>query len=178
MVQDLSILGVKELLKLEAAIVTEFRARGLARTNNKPLGDIAEHVVLAARGGILEPNSTKSHDITDPLGRRIQVKALGGLEVGRSGNFSFFRSFDFDIAVFLAFAVETCDLVFAREVTGSEVEAVARYIPHVNAHRATLRQVEDLGFDVTAEMQAAYESLDGNVAGFRHGITSAGQGKM
>ena len=55
---DLTNLRVRELLQLEASIVSELRGRGLVRTNNKPLGDIAEQVVLAARGGVLEPNST------------------------------------------------------------------------------------------------------------------------
>lgn len=91
---------MKDLLQLEAAIVSELRGRGLVRTNNKPLGDIAEQIVLAARGGGLEPNSTKSHDVTSLDGRRIQVKAMGACKVGRAGTFSPFRSFGFDTAVF------------------------------------------------------------------------------
>ena len=123
-VPDLKTLRVRELLQLEASIVSELRGRGLVRTNNKPLGDIAEQVVLAARGGVLEPNSTKSHDVTDQSGRRVQVKAMGGRVVGRSGKFSPFRSFDFDTAVFLIFAAETFELVLAREVDADSVEAV------------------------------------------------------
>ena len=42
---DLARLTVKELLLLEASIVTELRRREL-RTSNKPIGDIAEHIVL------------------------------------------------------------------------------------------------------------------------------------
>ena len=94
MLVDLRGLGVKDLLQLEASIVSELRNRGLVRTNNKPLGDIAEQVVLRARGGALAPNSTKSHDISDPRGRRLQVKAMGKRSGGRSGRFSPFRSFD------------------------------------------------------------------------------------
>ena len=40
-VPDLKTLRVSELLHLEASIVSELRGRGLVRTNNKPLGDIA-----------------------------------------------------------------------------------------------------------------------------------------
>ena len=43
---DLSGLRVRDLLRLEAGVVAELRDRGLVRTNNKPLGDIAEQVVL------------------------------------------------------------------------------------------------------------------------------------
>ena len=160
---DLTNLRVRELLQLEASIVSELRGRGLVRTNNKPLGDIAEQVVLAARGGVLEPNSTKSHDVTDQSGRRIQVKAMGGRVVGRSGKFSPFRSFDFDTAVFLIFASETFELVLAREVRADAIEAVARYSSHTNGRQPTLRQVESLGLDVTIEMREAFAALDPDV---------------
>ena len=160
MQRDLSSLKVKELLQLEAGVVAELRDRGLVRTNNKPLGDIAERIVLVARGGRLEPNSAKSHDVTDPEGRRIQVKAMGGRIAGRSGQFSTFRSFDFDIGIFLVFESITFDLVLAREVTANDIEAVARYSAHTNGRAPTLRQIENLGVDVSHEMRGAYEALD------------------
>ncbi len=157
---DLSRLGVRGLLRLEAGVVSELRRRGLVRTNNKPLGDIAEQVVLTARGGVLEPNSTKSHDVKDPRGRRLQVKAMGGRAAGRSGKFSPFRSFDFDAAVFLVFAAETFELRLAREVPADAVEVVARHSSHTNGRELTLGQLKSLGIDVTDEMRAAYEALD------------------
>lgn len=161
---DLSRLRVPELLRLEADIVTELRKRELVRTSNKPLGDIAEQVVLAARGGTLEPNSAKSHDVTTPAGQRIQVKAMGGRAAGRAGKFSPFRSFDFETAVFLMFEPEGFELCLAREVLPTEIKAVARYSKHTNGRQPTLRQVESLGKDVTQEMSAAYASLDDGIA--------------
>lgn len=163
MLPDLTGLRVKDLLQLESRVVLELRSRGLVRTNNKPLGDIAEQVVLRARGGTLAPNSTKSHDIADPLGHRIQVKAMGGRSAGRAGKFSPFRSFEFDVAVFLVFDAEEFNLVLARELTVIEIEAVARYSPHTNGRQPTLRQIENLGSDVTEEMRSAYDSLDDNM---------------
>lgn len=170
MLPDVSSLKVRELLRLESIIIAEFRRRSLVRTNNKPLGDIAEQVVLAARGGTLEPNSTKSHDVTDPEGRRIQVKAMGGRLAGRSSKFSPFRSFDFDTAVFLVFAAETFELTLGREVPADAVKAVARYSTHTNGHQPTLRQVENLGVDVTDEMRAAYEALDADAVEWRFAL--------
>lgn len=172
---NLAALRVRDLLRLEAGIISELRGRGLVRTNNKPLGDIAEQVVLAARGGVLEANSTKSHDVSDQNGRRIQVKAMGGRVAGRSGKFSPFRSFDFDTAVFLVFAAETFELVLAREVRPDAVEAVARYSSHTNGRQPTLRQIEGLGADVLVEMQAAYEALDAYGVDFHSGLTSGGR---
>ncbi|MFT3971630.1 MAG: hypothetical protein QM695_15485 [Micropruina sp.] len=158
---DLTNLSIPELLSLEAGIVTELTRRGLVRTRNKPLGDIAEQVVLQARGGALEPNSTKSHDITTPTGRRIQVKAMGTRAAGSSGKFSPFRSFDFDTAVFLVFEHGAFELVLAREVPASEVDLLARYSEHTNGKQPTLRQIRNAGVDVTDEMRAAYAALDG-----------------
>jgi hypothetical protein len=155
---DLTGVKVPALLGL-ASIVEELRRRGLVRSNNKPLGDIAEQVVLAARGGVLEPNSTKSHDITTPAGVRIQVKAMGARTTA-SGKFSPFRSFDFDTAVFLVFSAASFDLVLAREVSNVEVDSISRYSEHTNGKQPTLSQVRGAGVDVTQEMQAAYMALD------------------
>ncbi|MEJ5928845.1 hypothetical protein WG915_09515 [Corynebacterium sp. H128] len=164
MLPDVSKLRVKELLQTEAAIVAELRQRGLVRTNNKPLGDIAEQVVLAARGGILEPNSTKSHDVTTPGGHRIQVKAMGRRMGGKKGKFSPFRSFDFDTAVFLVFESQSFELILAREVSAKDVEAVSGYSAHTNGRQPTLSQIECTGVDVATEMRAAYAALDIGVA--------------
>ena len=161
-------LSVKDLLRLEASIVSELRDRDLVRTNNKPLGDIAEQVVFVARGGVLEPNSTKTHDVTDTDGHRIQVKAMGVRMARRAAKFSPFRSFDFDTAVFLVFASDTFKLSLAREVGADEIEAVARYSSHTNGRQPTLRQIESLGVDVTGEMRKAYAMLDANIVEFRH----------
>lgn len=156
---DLTGVKVPALLGLEASIVEELRRRGLVRSNNKPLGDIAEQVVLAARGGVLEANSTKSHDITTPAGVRIQVKGMGARTTA-SGKFSPFRSFDFDAAIFLLFAAPSFDLVLAREVSSGEVDSMSRYSEHTNGKQPTLAQVRGAGVDVAAEMQAAYLTLD------------------
>lgn len=158
---NLSEMGVRELLRLEAAITAEFKRRGLARTNNKPLGDIAEQVVLRARGGVLEPNSTKSHDVTTPGGSRIQVKAMGGRAAGTAAKFSPFRSFDFDSAIFLVFDGESFELVEAYEIPASAIDEHIRRSPHVNGKQPNLRQVRALGLDIADEMRVAFARLEG-----------------
>ncbi len=157
---DLTRLGVRDLLRLEAAIVTELRRRSLVRTKNKPLGDIAEQVVLRARGGVLEPNSTKSHDITTPEGVRIQVKAITCRSRGSTGKFSPFRSADYDTAVFLVFNAEDFDLDEAYEVPADSIEQSVVLSAHVNGRAPTLHQVRRLGSDVLPEMKAAFAIID------------------
>lgn len=175
MLRDVSRLRVRELLQVEASVIAELRQRGLVRTNNKPLGDIAEQVVLAARDGVLEPKSMKSHDITDPGGRQIQVKAMGGRVAGKAGKFSPFRGFDFDSGVFLVFESQTFELAFAREVSANDIEAMSHYSVHTNGRQSTLRQIENAGTDVTDEMRAAYAALDGDAMEFRSGLTPGGK---
>ncbi len=168
MLPDVSRLRVRELLQVEVSIVAELRQRGVVRTNNKPLGDIAEQVVLAARGGVLEANSMKSHDLTDPSDRRIQVKAMGGRAASKTGKFSPFRCFDFDIAVFLVFESQTFELALARGVSANDIETVSRYSAHTNGRQPTLRQIENAGTDVTDEMRDAYAALDDDAVELRH----------
>lgn len=154
---DLPQLQVRELLRLEAAISAELRRRELTRTNNNPLGDIAEQIVLRARGGVLEPNSTKSHDITSSEGRRIQVKGMGVRSGGAASRFSAFRSDGFDSAVFLVFD-QAFDLAEAYEMSAAEVMGF-RFIPHVNGRQPSLHEVRSRGSDVVAEMRRAWDAL-------------------
>jgi hypothetical protein len=166
---DLAQLGVRDLLRLDVAAIAELRARGLVRTNNKPLADIAEQIVLRARGGVLEPNSTKSYDITTADGQRIQVKAMGDRSAAIAAKFSPFRSVDFHSAIFLVFDAE-CDLTAAYEIPADSVNDHVRFAAHVNGRQPTLREVRALGTDVVDEMRAAYSGLDGGVAEFRFNV--------
>jgi len=157
---DVTRLSVKNLLLLEASVVKELRRRELVRTNNKPLGDIAEYIVWMARGGVLEPNSTKSHDITTASGQRIQVKAMANRAAGAGAKFSPFRSAGYHTAVFLVFDL-AFEIAEAYEVGAEQIEEHVRFVPHVAGRQPTLTQVRALGGDITAEMRAAYAGIDG-----------------
>ncbi|WP_150462936.1 DUF6998 domain-containing protein [Nesterenkonia ebinurensis] len=156
---DLTEMPVPDLLTLERLIVSELHRRNLVRTQNKPLGDIAEAVVHKARGGTLEPNSTKSHDVTTLQSQRIQVKAMTQRRRGASSRFSQFRSLEFNTAVFLVFSADDFSITEAYETSADVVEREARYSAHTNARQPTLRQVRTLGVDITEEMQTAYEGI-------------------
>lgn len=155
---ELSDLSPRQLLRLDIQILGELKRRGLVRGNNKPLGDIAEYIVLLARGGVLEPNSTKSHDVTTATGRKIQVKARSMARLAEG--FSSFRSFDFDTAIFLVFDPVTLDLTMAREVPSAEVESGGWAHQWTRSKIITGSRVQALGVDVTEEMRAAYTQLD------------------
>ena len=154
-------LTVRQLLASHVAILDELLRRRVVRTRNSPLGDLAETVALRAYGGTLAPNSEKSYDLTTPDGRRVQVKArLVDPADSRSQNFSAFRSFDFDDALFLLLDATTYDLIWARELTSETTQAIGRRVEHTNSSAIVVRNVAAAGLDVTATVRSAYDSID------------------
>src|SRR5690606_35966939 len=55
--------SVGELLSAYRDILASLRARGLVRTNNAPIGDLAEYCAALVYDGLLSPNSEKSYDL-------------------------------------------------------------------------------------------------------------------
>jgi len=152
---------VRELLAAYVSIIDELLSRGLVRTRNPPLGDIAEHIVWKAYGGQLAANSAKSYDIIDAAGRRVQVKARAiGLGDSRTQAFSAIRSWDLDVIVFLNIDSATYDLVWARELTVDEAMAIGRRRELTNSSAANISNVHSAGIDVTDRIRAAYVGLD------------------
>jgi len=152
---------VRELLAAYVSIIDELLSRGLVRTRNPPLGDIAEHIVWKAYGGQLAANSAKSYDIIDAAGRRVQVKARAiGLRDNRTQAFSAIRSWDLDVIVFLNIDSATYDLVWARELTVDEAMAIGRRRELTNSSAVYLSNVHSAGIDVTERIRAAYVGLD------------------
>lgn len=158
---DPAALTVRQLLAPSLAVIDELLRRGLIRTRNSPLGDLAESLALRAYGGELAPNSEKSFDLRTADGLRLQVRARPvRLDDKRSQTFSAFRSWDFDAALILLFDASTYDLAWAREVDRAETKALGRRVEHTNSYAIVARQVQRAGVDVTAKVAAAYERLD------------------
>jgi len=154
-------LSVRQLLASYLAVLDELLRRGLVRTRNSPLGDIAETLALRAYGGALAPNSEKSYDLLTADDRRIQVKArLVDPRDTRSQMFSAFRSWSFDSALFLLFDASTYDLIWARELTREETEVIGRRVEHTNSTAILVRGVATSGTDVTERLAAAYDRID------------------
>jgi hypothetical protein len=158
-------LSVRQLLASYVAVLDELMRRGLVRTRNSPLGDLAESLALRAYGGVLAPNSEKSYDLLTANHRRIQVKArLVDPRDRRSQNFSAFRSWNFDSALFLLFDTNTYDLIWARELTRDETEAIGRRVERTNSSAILVRGVAASGTDITVRLAEAYDRID-EVAG-------------
>lgn len=155
-----------ELLRQYAGILRELRSRGIIRTLNAPAGDLAETLTARAYSGSLAPNSEKSWDVTADDGRLLQVKSrvIAATALTKPIQFSIFRSWDFDAAVFVVIAAETYEILAAFEVPADAVRGRAGVSAWVGGQRLTLSLV-GLGalpgcVDVTARLQAALADLD------------------
>lgn len=151
----------RQLLRLYAALLRELVERGVLRSRNAPAGDLAELLAADAYDGRLAPASEKAWDVRAGDGRTVQVKCRVQGE-GRAGNFSFLRSFDFDVAVFVRLDASTYDVVSAIEVPADQLEAIASFSPHVNGWRIGARRaLLDLpgAVDLTDRFRVALDRL-------------------
>ena len=114
----------------------------------------------------MAPNSEKSWDVRAADGRLLQVKSrvIAASALTKPVQFSVFRSWDFDAAVFLVLAAESHDVLGAFEVKSGVVRARASAVALVGGERITLSLAVLAALpdcvDVTARLQAALELLD------------------
>ena len=154
------------LLQTYARILTELVDRGVTRSRNAPVGDVAEFLVAAAYEGTLAPPSEKSWDVLDCKGRKIQVKSrLVLADKKGTQQYSPFRSWDFDQCVFVTFDAYSYDVIRGLEVPVDSIRALASPVPHVGATAArvhTKTAFADLPgtVDVTERLREAMEALD------------------
>ena|SRR5215216_3366846 len=99
---DLSALSDGELIAVFGDVMAALRERGVVRSDNNPIADIAERLVADYYGGKLAAPNEKSYDVVARDGRKLQVKALRLTRPSASG-LSPFRSHDFDAAVIVVF---------------------------------------------------------------------------
>ncbi|MGH8894564.1 MAG: DUF6998 domain-containing protein [Actinomycetes bacterium] len=163
---EISNLTSRELLQTYAAILTELVDRGVTRSRNAPVGDVAEFLVGVAYDGKLAPPSEKSWDVLAADQRKIQVKSRLVIP-GATGTqqYSPFRSWDFHVCVFLTFNAFTYDLLTALEVPAEGIRSVASPVPHVGSTAARVHTKTRLlelpgAIDVTALLQEVMDRLD------------------
>ena len=137
----------------------------MTRSRNAPAGDIAEFLVRLAYNGELAPPSEKSWDVRGSDERKIQVKCRLVVP-GSIGTqqFSPFRSWDFDVCVFIMFDAFTYDVLRALEVPSAGVQAgrarpACRRHSRTSAHEGRLHRCP-WAIDVTSRLQSVMEHLD------------------
>jgi hypothetical protein len=160
---DLRSRSTLQLLRLYADILTELVRRKVTRSRNAPAGDLAEWIAVTLYNGTLAPQSEKSWDVRAPDGRLIQVKArLIAQGDNRSHVYSPFRSWDFDVCLFIVLDAHTYDVVRAVEVPVAAVQAATSWSKHVNGNRVSTKvQLLKLdgAVDRTDETSAVIDTL-------------------
>jgi hypothetical protein len=152
---DVGQLTVGELLATYAKILDELRDRGLIRTNNAPVGDLAEYACVIAYGGELAKNSEKSYDLVAADGRLIQVKVRNvDTTTSPSQIFSSIRSFGFDACIFIL--VEHGSVTAAFEWSPEEVRTHGKHRAHTNSTVVRVGQLHSAGINVTEQIRAAW----------------------
>jgi hypothetical protein len=130
----------RELLGDWAAIMRALRDREVIRTNNNPIGDIAEAIVHQHYGGERGSFSQAGWDIKTTDGKRLQVKALRRMPSSKRRNLSPIRDQDYDAVVIVIFdenfAVEQ-GLRVSREL----VESTFEHKPYLNGRIITVTNV-------------------------------------
>lgn len=158
-------LTVKEVLRLQGAIVQELRDRHVIRTRNV-VGELAETVVARAFGGVTAPPSQAGWDVL--VGhRKLQVKCRM-VEEGerRTQQFTPFGVDDAETAadafVFVVLNAVTYEVVWALEIATGDVVTMSSPVPRSSKRRVNVRQVRacTTAVDVTSPVREAYAELD------------------
>jgi hypothetical protein len=128
---DLQSISVRELLALWASALRELRDRGVVRTFNNPIGDIAEELVALHYGGERGSFSQKSWDVR--FGNELlQVKALRRTGTRTRRNLSPIRSEDGYTAVIVVIFTEELRVDGALRIPRQVVNELFPLRPHVN----------------------------------------------
>ena len=127
-----------ELLADWAAVMRELRRRDVIRTNNNPVGDIAEAIVHAHYGGTRAGFSQAGWDVTTDHGERIQVKAMRLTPTTKRRNVSPIRDRDYDSVVIVVFdedfQVTEAPQALTRCGRGALRASPVRQWPHHHRH--------------------------------------------
>lgn len=127
----------RELLADWAAIMRQLAARGIVRTNNNPIGDIAEAIVAVHYGGERGSFSQAGWDVLLPDGERLQVKALRQTRATTRRNLSPIRDADYDAVIVVVFD-EDFRVVEGLRIERSTVEEIFPHRTHVNGRIVTV----------------------------------------
>ena len=129
--------STRELLADWAAIMRQLRARDVIRTNNNPIGDIAEAIVAAHYNGERGSFSQAGWDVLLHDGTKLQVKALRLAGASGRRNLSPIRDTDYDAVIVVIFD-ENFRVTEALRIERETVEQLFPHRAHVNGRIITV----------------------------------------
>jgi hypothetical protein len=150
-----------DLLVLHAAVSDELRRRGVLRSSNNPVGDLAEHLFCRAFGWKQAPKSMRDADATDAAGVvRYQIKGRRPTSYNASRQLGALRDLPeqrFDVLAAVLFQ-EDYRVLRAALIPHARVVELAKRVERTNSWRFLLRDavwsVADVR-DVTEELRKA-----------------------
>jgi hypothetical protein len=151
-------LSTRELLALWAQSLRELHDRGVVRTFNNPIGDIAEALVAAHFNGERGSFSQKTWDVRTAT-EFLQVKAIRRVTPGRLGNLSPVRSEAGYDAVIAVIFTEDLRVERALRIPRETVNRLCPFNKHVNGRpiRLTAQLLSDPSVTELAVSDAALD---------------------
>jgi len=148
-----------ELLRLHAAIGEQLRERGIVRSANNPVGDLAEYLFCQAFGWAQAANSAKSADAACSKGKLYQIKGRRTTRHNGSRQLGALRGLSDGGFDFLAGVIFAEDYTVSRAaiIPHATVLANATYVELTNSWKFMMRDtVWDWPetVDATAELRA------------------------
>lgn len=137
---DLAGLSVGDLLGLFAATMRELKGRGVIRSANNPVADLAEGYVAERLGLTLANSVTAGYDALAPDGTRYQVKGRRVTAANKQRQFGFLRNLpaqEFDYLALVTFG-EDFTVRSLYLLPHETALRYARYVEHVSAWRVAL----------------------------------------
>ena len=125
-----------ELIALYGEVMGELHERGVVRSGNNPIADMAERIIADYYGVDPEPPNNKSFDVLSKGGIKVEVKALRRTKASRR-NLSPLRTFDFDYVAAVVFEMDM-RLVEAVFVPVDAVREHAGWSNTWQAHRLSI----------------------------------------
>lgn len=134
---NLTKLPTRQLLALWAQMLRTLHDRGVVRTFNNPIGDIAEELVAVHYGGERGSFSQASWDVLTPDDERLQVKALRRTGAKSCRNLSPVRSDDYTAVVVVIFT-EDLRVEQAIRIPQPVVNELFEVRPHIDGRIITI----------------------------------------
>jgi hypothetical protein len=156
---DLSHLSASELLALHGQVSDALRTRGITRSSNNPVGDLAEYLFCKAFDWKQADKSVAHIDAIGQDGSRYQIKARRVTRFNKSRQLSALRDLKgghFDFLAGILFA-EDYSIMRAAIIPHAVVLARSAFVERTNSHRFLLHDDvwDDPGVhDVTTGMRA------------------------
>ena len=125
-----------ELLKLYSVLLDELRRRGLTRTNNNPVADYAEKVVIDKLGLRQAQKEAKGYDAIDNNNVKYQIKGRRITKHNKSRQLGVIRNLDDQLFDFVVAAIfdELFTLVEIWKIPHSAIKRYASWSKHQNGY--------------------------------------------